>query len=183
MLLPVQDQGTRRHLSSLDSATPTFQKDIPSLAPEKETHTLVKTTLAGKPRNLIMKTKFVCGRKFAFNLHCSASDSNDDWDFYNNLIVGTLLTSINWTSMSSMSGLRSMLGALVKLSWMYWKVPAARRNASTALSSPRLVLRSCRVPICVYTAPMLNSTHAFSNATVRWQLGTPVNESYLKEWF
>jgi hypothetical protein len=34
----------------------------------------------------------------------------------------------------------------------------------------------------VYTAPMLNSTHAFSNATVRWQLGTPVRESYLRNY-
>ena len=33
---------------------------------------------------------------------------------------------------------------------------------------------------CVYSPPMLKSTDAFSNATVRWELGTPVRLSYLQ---
>lgn len=59
-----------------------------------------------------------------------------------------------------------MEGALVKFSWMYLKVPAALRKLSTAASRPFAEERSCLAPICVYTAPILNSTHAFSKATV-----------------
>jgi hypothetical protein len=32
---------------------------------------------------------------------------------------------MSWTIICSVSGPRSMLGALVKFSWIYWKVPAA----------------------------------------------------------
>ena len=35
-----------------------------------------------------------------------------------------------------------MLGALVKFSWMYWKVPAERRKLSMELSRPFWLSRS-----------------------------------------
>lgn len=76
-------------------------------------------------------------------------------------------------------GARSMDGAFVKLSTMKRKTAAARKKLSTEPSSPSPVPRSSRVPICVWSAPRLNKTQAFSNATVRWALGTPVNESNL----
>lgn len=78
-----------------------------------------------------------------------------------------ILTNINCTIMSNMSGLRSILGALVKFSWMYLKVPAALRKASTAWSKPRADFLSCFAPSCVYKAPALKRTDAFSKATVR----------------
>lgn len=40
-----------------------------------------------------------------------------------------------------------------------------------------LNLLTCLAPICVYTAPKLNKTQAFSNATVLWQDGTPVENN------
>jgi hypothetical protein len=56
---------------------------------------------------------------------------------------------------------------------------AARKKLSTEPSSPSPVPRSSLVPIWVCKAPRLNRTQAFSNATVLWALGTPVNESNL----
>lgn len=57
--------------------------------------------------------------------------------------------------------------------------PAALWKASMARSMPAAAERSWRAPIWVYRAPMLKSTLPFSNASVRWQDGTPVRESYL----
>lgn len=84
-------------------------------------------------------------------------------------------------SMSRISGLRSLDGALVKVSCRYRNMPAARRKLFAAASSPSGRVRSWRAPSWVYRAPRLKRTHAFSNATVRWQLGVPVRESYLWE--
>ena len=77
-------------------------------------------------------------------------------------------------------GAKSIDGALVKLSTMNLKTAAALKKLSTDPSSPSPVPRSNRVPIWVCRAPRLNKTQAFSNATVRWALGTPVKESYLQ---
>ena len=88
---------------------------------------------------------------------------------------------IKCTKNSRVAGFKSMLGALVKFSKMYWNVPADRKKLSTAASNPLAVNRSWRVPICVYRAPTLNKTEAFSKATVRWELGTPVKLSYLQK--
>lgn len=89
------------------------------------------------------------------------------------------LTIIRRMKLSRTCGAKSMEGALVKLSTMKRNTAAARRKLSTDPSSPSSVPRSSLVPICVWRAPRLKRTHAFSNATVRWALGTPVRESYL----
>lgn len=81
---------------------------------------------------------------------------------------------------SSTCGAKSIDGAFVKLSTMKRKTAAARKKLSTEPSSPSPVPRSSRVPICVCKAPRLNRTQAFSKATVRWALGTPVKESNLE---
>lgn len=68
--------------------------------------------------------------------------------------------------------------------WMYdfaIVLPAARWKASIARSMPAVAERSCRAPICVYRAPMLNNTLPFSKASARWHDGTPVKESYLND--
>lgn len=81
--------------------------------------------------------------------------------------------NINATNISRNSGFKSMDGAFVNVSYMCFKMPAARRKLSTAMSRPFSVLRSCLVAICVYTPAKLNRMHAFSNATVRWLDGMP----------
>lgn len=81
--------------------------------------------------------------------------------------------NINATNISRNSGFKSMDGAFVNVSYMCFKIPAARRKLSTAMSRPFSVLRSCLVAICVYTPAKLNRMHAFSNATVRWLDGMP----------
>lgn len=54
-------------------------------------------------------------------------------------------------------------------------------KASMAASMSAVAQRSCRAPICVYRAPMLNNTLPFSKARARCDDGTPVRESYLRD--
>lgn len=57
--------------------------------------------------------------------------------------------------------------------------PAALWKASAAWLVPSVQEQSCRAPICVWSAPMLNSILPFSKARARCCAGTPVSESYL----
>lgn len=72
----------------------------------------------------------------------------------------------------------SGLGAWEKFSLRSLKAPAALWKASAAWLVPSVQEQSCRAPICVWSAPMLNSTLPFSKARARCCAGTPVSESY-----
>ena len=78
------------------------------------------------------------------------------------LETGAVLTIMSRMRNSRTCGARSMDGALVKLSTMKRKTEAARRKLSTEASRPCSVFQSWRAPICVCSAPKLNSTHAFT---------------------
>lgn len=52
-------------------------------------------------------------------------------------------TSIKCPSISNISEFKSVLGAFVKLSHIYLKVPEERRNALMASPKPSVDLRSC----------------------------------------
>lgn len=119
------------------------------------------------------------GRSSAAPAYTGTDCSCPDWEHWRSSPWG------NWTHLNSRTDetgeWRNLLGRLVGPIISLFLVPAALWKASIARSMPAAAERSCRAPICVYRAPMLKSTLPFSKASVRWQDGTPVNESYLMD--